>query len=104
MERYLRKSLFFLGAFLLLILVGCNSDSEEANPHNLPDYVLNASHPGAIAAYEYATTAEEGILEHIPCYCNCLVEPFDHKSVKDCFISNKHDQSNGIVYDNHGAG
>lgn len=104
MDLLFKKKSLFLAAFLLLILVGCNSSKEDANPYNFPDYVLNATYPGAMAAYEYAVDAEEGILEYIPCYCNCLIEPFNHNNVKDCFISNTESTDEMIVYDKHGVG
>ncbi|MCT8139231.1 hypothetical protein H1D32_16895 (plasmid) [Anaerobacillus sp. CMMVII] len=99
------KKIFYLAFFLLLlVLVGCNSSAKDSNPYNFPDYVLNATYPGAMAAYEYAVEAEDGILEYIPCYCSCYVDPFNHNNVKDCFISNTESTDDLIVYDNHGAG
>ncbi|OIJ10515.1 hypothetical protein BKP37_18450 [Anaerobacillus alkalilacustris] len=104
MGKSFTKRFYFLATFLLLILVGCNATNEEANPYNFPEYVLNATYPGAMAAYEYAVEAEEGILEYIPCYCNCFVEPFNHNNVKECFISIEHSTNDLLVYDEHGAG
>jgi hypothetical protein len=104
MDKIFQYKPLILATFLLLVLVGCNSATEDANPYNFPDYVLNATYPGAMAAYEYAVDAEDGILEHIPCYCNCYVDPFNHMDVKDCFISNTESTDELIVYDPHGAG
>ncbi len=98
------KFFFFIVAILLLVVVGCSSAEEDANPYNFPEYVFNAKHPGAVAAYQYAVDAEEGILEHIPCYCNCYIDPFNHNNVKDCFISNTESTDDLLVYDDHGAG
>lgn len=102
MEFLFRKKLLFLVAFVLLVLVGCNS--KEANPYNFPDYILNAMLPGAVAAYEFAVDDEDGLLEYIPCYCNCHFEPFEHNNVKDCFINPHLSTDEMIVYDDHGVG
>lgn len=100
----MRLKLIFAAITVLLVLVGCNQAEQNTNPYNLPDYVLNAKLPGAQAAYEYAVEAEEGILEYIPCYCNCYIDPFYHRNVKDCFINPDLSTEDEIVFDEHGYG
>lgn len=91
-------------SLFLLLAAGCSTeDSAEADGYNFPDYVMEANHPGAGDAYKYAVDNRE-YLEFIPCYCNCYVDPFNHRNVKDCFINNEHSDSETIVYDPHGAG
>lgn len=103
MELLIKNKLLFLVALFILVLAGCNNTTEDTNPYNFPEYVFNGKHPGTVAAYEYAVEAEDGILEYIPCYCNCSIEPFNHKNVKDCFISNTQSTDDLIVFDEHGA-
>ncbi|MBU8907640.1 PCYCGC domain-containing protein [Desertibacillus haloalkaliphilus] len=102
-ERLLKIALF---AIVLLVAVGCSGNGEQealSDEYDFPDYVLEAHHPGAIDAYQYAVDHGDD-LDHIPCYCNCFVEPFNHESVKDCFIDNEQATDEMIVYDSHGAG
>lgn len=104
MKLLFQKRTFLLSGFLfLLFLVGCGS-TDNANPYDFPDYVLNAKYPGVMDAYEFAVDVEDGILEYIPCYCNCSIDPFNHMNVRDCFISNTESTDDLIVYDDHGAG
>ncbi len=92
--------LILITSAAFIVISGC---SEELETASFPDFVVDAVHPGAMAAYEYATTHGEH-LEYIPCYCNCLLEPFYHKNTKDCFINSQQSIKDDIVYDPHGAG
>lgn len=103
MYKRLNSKTIVLTAFLFFILLmGCNL--KEANPYNFPDYVFTGKLPGTLQAYEYAVEAEEGVLEHIPCYCNCQMDPFAHKNVRDCFINSELSTEDEFVYDKHGYG
>ncbi len=63
---------------------------------DLPGYALRNS--DIKTSYKYAVS-DPGLLENIPCYCNC--HRLGHKNVKDCFIEKK--EENKIVFSDHGA-
>lgn len=97
---------------LLIILAACSTQEVKTFEFNgteyvLPDYAFNPHHPGAPKAYAIATAAMgtevEEIMQHIPCYCECGDDPFNHTDILSCFIDLDRSTASTIEYDSHGA-
>jgi hypothetical protein len=103
-----RFVVFLLFFSVALLATGCSSEDMATFEVNgkaylLPEYVGNPHHPTAPQAYAYASESSD-LLEYIPCYCGCAEAPFHHSSAKSCFIDEKKNRTDMIVYDSHGAG
>src|SRR5699024_846352 len=80
------------------------SDEVDISAYNFPNYIQEATYPGSMDAYIYAVdTRNEDFLEYLPCYCSCHQEPFEHNSVKDCFLNKDLTTDEQFAYDPHGA-
>lgn len=99
-----RKAFFsaFLFVILVVILAGCNSESQAfalASESVLPDF-LSGAPPKVREAYLFAA-ANPRELEKYPCYCGCGA--MGHTSNLSCYIS-EIDETSAISFDNHAAG
>lgn len=69
-----------------------------ASASELPDF-LNG-HADDMKTIYTAVASHRELLEHIPCYCGCAIEPFSHKDNYDCFIHENNDDGS-VVWDDH---